>query len=114
LVGVGIGAFLHGYMPQDFLTHYAGRDNFFAVPIAVAIGVPLYSSCAGALPVVGALMSKGMAPGTVLAFMMAVTALSLPEAIILKQVLKMRLLVTFFGIVAAAIVVVGYLFNWLL
>lgn len=114
VVGVGIGAFLHGYLPAEFMVKYAGRGNFFAVPLAVLIGVPLYSSCAGALPVVGALMAKGMAPGTVLAFMMAVTALSLPEAIILKQVLKMRLLLTFFGIVAAAIIVVGYLFNWLL
>lgn len=114
VVGVGVGAFFHGYLPQDFLTQYAGRGNLFAVPVAVAIGVPLYSSCAGALPVVSVLMAKGMAPGTVLAFMMAVTALSLPEAIILRQVLKLRLLLTFFGIVASAIVVVGYLFNWLL
>ncbi len=114
IAGVGIGAMFHGYLPQDFLAAYAGRDNLFAVPIAVAIGVPLYSSCAGALPVVHVLMAKGMAPGTVLAFMMAVTALSLPEAIILKQVLKMRLLLTFFGIVATAIIIVGYLFNIIL
>lgn len=114
LVGIGIGAFIHGYAPADFLVAYAGRDNPFAVPLAVVIGVPLYSNAAGVIPIVQALMSKGMAVGTVLAFMMAVTALSLPEAIILKNVLKMRLLVTFFGTVAVAIVIVGYLFNAIL
>ncbi len=114
VVGVGLGAFIHGYAPADFLLKYAGRDNFFAVPLAVVIGVPLYSNAAGIIPIVQALMEKGMAIGTVLAFMMAVTALSLPEAIILKQVLKMRLLLTFFGIVATAIIVVGYLFNAIL
>ena len=114
VVGVGVGALFHGYLPQDFLTQYAGRGNLFAVPVAVAIGVPLYSSCAGALPVVGVLMAKGMAPGTVLAFMMAVTALSLPEAVILSNVLKKPLLATFFGVVAVAIMMVGYLFNLIL
>ena len=111
VVGVGLGAFIHGYVPADFLVKWAGRDNPFAVPVAVALGVPLYSNAAGVIPIVHALMEKGMAIGTVLAFMMAVTALSLPEAIILKNVLKNRLLVTFFGIVATAIVIVGYLFN---
>ena len=114
VVGVGLGAFIHGYVPQDFLVRWAGPDNPFAVPIAVALGVPLYSNAAGVIPIVHALMEKGMAIGTVLAFMMAVTALSLPEAIILKNVLKNRLLVVFFGIVAAAIVCVGYLFNAIL
>lgn len=114
VVGVGIGAFIHGYVPQDFLVRWAGRDNPFAVPIAVALGVPLYSNAAGVIPIVHALMEKGMAIGTVLAFMMAVTALSLPEAIILKNVLKNRLLAVFFGIVATAIVCVGYLFNAIL
>lgn len=114
VVGVGLGAFIHGYVPADFLARWAGRDNPFAVPIAVALGVPLYSNAAGVIPIVHALMEKGMAIGTVLAFMMAVTALSLPEAIILKNVLKNRLLVVFFGIVAAAIVCVGYLFNAIL
>jgi len=113
-IGIGIGAFIHGYAPADFLLKYAGRDNPFAVPLAVLIGVPLYSNAAGIIPIVQALMSKGMAIGTVLAFMMAVTALSLPEAIILKNVLKTRLLVTFFGIVATAITIVGYLFNAIL
>ena len=114
VVGVGLGAFIHGYVPQHFLVRWAGPDNPFAVPIAVALGVPLYSNAAGVIPIVHALMEKGMAIGTVLAFMMAVTALSLPEAIILKNVLKNRLLVVFFGIVAAAIVCVGYLFNAIL
>jgi uncharacterized membrane protein YraQ (UPF0718 family) len=114
VVGVGLGAFIHGYVPADFLARWAGRDNPFAVPVAVALGVPLYSNAAGVIPIVHALMEKGMAIGTVLAFMMAVTALSLPEAIILKNVLKTRLLATFFGIVATAIVIVGYLFNAIL
>jgi uncharacterized protein len=114
VVGVGLGAFIHGYVPADFLARWAGKDNPFAVPVAVALGVPLYSNAAGVIPIVHALMEKGMAIGTVLAFMMAVTALSLPEAIILSNVLKKPLLVTFFGIVASAIVVVGYLFNAIL
>ncbi|NTV49548.1 MAG: permease [Geobacteraceae bacterium] len=114
IVGVGLGAFIHGFVPQDFLARWAGRDNPFAVPIAVALGVPLYSNAAGVIPIVHALMEKGMAIGTVLAFMMAVTALSLPEAIILKNVLKNRLLAVFFGIVAIAITLVGYLFNAIL
>ncbi|OGU17971.1 MAG: hypothetical protein A2076_14015 [Geobacteraceae bacterium GWC2_53_11] len=114
VVGVGLGAFIHGYVPADFLARWAGRDNPLAVPIAVALGVPLYSNAAGVIPIVHALTEKGMAIGTVLAFMMAVTALSLPEAIILKNVLKNRLLVVFFGIVALAIVCVGYLFNAIL
>ena len=111
LVGVGVGAFIHGYAPEDFLAVHAGRGNPFAVPLAVLIGVPLYSNAAGMIPVVQALMGKGLPIGTALAFMMAVTALSFPEAVILKKVLKMRLLLTFFGIVALAIVGVGYLFN---
>ena len=114
IVGIGLGAFIHGYAPADFLLKYAGHDNPLAVPLAVVIGVPLYSNAAGIIPIVQALMEKGMAVGTVLAFMMAVTALSLPEAVILKNVLKTRLLATFFGIVAVAITVVGYLFNAIL
>ncbi|HEY6871657.1 MAG TPA: permease [Geobacteraceae bacterium] len=114
VIGVGIGAFIHGYVPTDFLARWAGKDNPFAVPMAVLIGVPLYSNAAGVIPIVHALMEKGMAIGTVLAFMMAVTALSFPEAVILSNVLKKPLLATFFGIVAVAIVVVGYLFNAIL
>lgn len=114
LVGIGIGAGIHGYVPTDFLAAYAGRDNIFAVPIAVLIGVPLYSNAAGVIPLVAALQEKGMAMGTVLAFMMAVTALSLPEMIILRNVLKPRLIAVFIGIVATSIIIVGYLFNALL
>ncbi len=114
LIGIGVGGFIHGYVPSDFLIRYAGPGNPFAVPVAVLIGVPLYSNAAGIIPVVQALMGKGMPIGTVLAFMMAVTALSFPEAVILKNVLKMRLLLIFFGIVAVAIVGVGYLFNAIL
>ncbi len=114
LIGIGVGGFIHGYVPSNFLIKYAGPDNPFAVPVAVLIGVPLYSNVAGTIPIVQALMGKGMPIGTVLAFMMAVTALSFPEAVILKNVLKMRLLLVFFGIVAVAIIGVGYLFNAIL
>ena len=114
VIGIGIGAFIHGYVPQDFLASWAGRDNPLAVPLAVALGVPLYANAAGVIPIVQALTAKGMAIGTVLAFMMAVTALSLPEAVILSNVLKKPLLATFFGVVAVAIVMVGYLFNIIL
>jgi len=114
LVGIGIGAFIHGYAPENFLTQYAGKGNPFAVPLAVLVGVPLYSNAAGIIPIVHVLMEKGMAVGTVLAFMMAVTALSFPEAVILSNVLKKPLLAGFFGTVAVAIVIVGYLFNVIL
>jgi len=111
LLGVGLGAFIHGYVPVEFVTRYAGNSNPFAVIIAVMIGVPLYSNAAGTIPVVQALFSKGLALGTTLAFMMAVTALSLPEFIILRKVLKLRLLLTYFGTVATGIIFIGYLFN---
>lgn len=114
LVGIGLEAGIHGYVPTDFLAAYAGKDNFFAVPITVLMGVPLYSNAAGVIPLVAALQEKGMAMGTVLAFMMAVTALSLPEMIILRNVLKPQLIGVFVGIVATSIIIVGYLFNALL
>lgn len=114
LIAIGIGGFIHGYVPQDFLASYAGKDNPFAVPVAVALGVPLYSNAAGVLPIVYALMEKGMSMGTVLAFMMAVTALSLPEMIILRKVLKVQLLGVFAGIMTITIIAVGYLFNAIL
>jgi len=114
VAGIGVGAFVHGYVPTDFVVRYAGRDNPFAVFAAVLIGIPLYSNAAGTIPIVQALVGKGMAMGTVLAFMMSVTAISLPEAVILKNVLKTPLLVTFFGIVGIGIVIVGYLFNAIL
>lgn len=111
LIGVGAGALIHGYVPVDWLAKVAGRGNPFAVPIAVLIGVPLYSNAAGAIPIVQALTAKGVPIGTALALMMAVTALSLPEAVILRRVMKFRLLGIYFGIVALSIVAVGYLFN---
>lgn len=114
IAAIGIGGFIHGYVPQDFLVKYAGPQNPFAVPIAVALGVPLYSNAAGVIPIVYALMEKGMSMGTVLAFMMAVTALSLPEMIILRKVLKLRLLAVFVGIMTVTIMAVGYLFNAIL
>jgi len=111
LVAIGIGAFIHGYAPQDFLVRYAGKGNIFAVPTAVLLGIPLYSNAAGIIPVVYALMEKGMSMGTVLAFMMSVTAISLPEIIILRKVLKPQMLGVFVGIMAVTITAVGYLFN---
>ncbi len=113
-IAIAIGGFIHGYVPQDFLTAYAGPDNPFAVPIAVALGVPLYSNAAGVIPIVYALMEKGLSLGTVLAFMMAVTALSLPEMIILRKVIKIPLLAVFVGIMTTTIIAVGYLFNAIL
>jgi uncharacterized protein len=114
IIAIGIGGFIHGYVPQDFLARYAGKGNFFAVPVAVLLGVPLYSNAAGIIPIVYALMEKGMSMGTVLAFMMAVTALSLPEMIILRKVLKVPLLGVFAGIMTVTIIAVGYLFNAIL
>ncbi|TEB11255.1 hypothetical protein Pmgp_01790 [Pelotomaculum propionicicum] len=114
IVGIGIGAAMHGYAPAGFLAQYAGAGNPLAVPLAVIIGIPLYSNAAGMIPVVKELVRTGMAMGTALSFMMAVTALSLPEAIILKQVLKPKLLASYFGIVGLSIVCIGYLFNAIL
>ena len=114
VIAIGIGGFIHGYVPEDFLVKYAGPQNPFAVPLAVALGVPLYSNAAGVIPIVYALMNKGLALGTILAFMMAVTALSLPEMIILRKVLKVPLLAVFVGIMTVTIIAVGYLFNAIL
>jgi uncharacterized protein len=111
VIAIAIGGVIHGYVPDDFLVKYAGKGNFFAVPIAVLLGVPLYSNAAGVIPIVYTLMQKGVTMGTALAFMMAVTALSLPEMIILRKVLKMKLLAVFVGIMTVTIIAVGYLFN---
>ena len=111
LACIAVGAFMHGYAPADFLARRAGPDAWYAVPLAVIVGVPLYSNAAGIIPIVKVLMEKGMAMGTALAFMMAVTALSLPEAVILRKVLKPKLLATYFGIVAAGIMITGFVFN---
>ena len=114
LFGIGIGALIHGYAPVGFLADIAGKDNPLAVPTAVAVGIPLYSNAAGVIPIVQALMDKGVPLGTALAFMMAVTGLSLPELIILRKVLKPKLLAIFVGILAVAITLVGLLFNAIL
>lgn len=114
LVGIGLGAIIHGWAPEDLFTRYAGAGNPLGVLVAVAIGVPLYSNAAGVMPLVVALHDKGLPMGTLLAFMMAVVALSLPELILLRRVLKVPLLVTYVAVVASGIVAVGYLFNLLL
>ncbi len=114
LVGIGLGAVIHGWAPESFFTRYAGPGNAFGVLIAVLIGIPLYSNAAGILPLVEALYAKGLPMGTLLAFMMAVVALSLPEMILLRRVLKPPLLAIYVAVVAASIVAVGYLFNFLL
>lgn len=114
LIGVGIGAFMHGYIPSNALAKWIGTGNPFSVIIAVAVGVPLYSNAAGIIPIVKELTRLGVQVGTALAFMMATTALSLPEFIILKKVLKMKLLLSYFSIVAIGIIFVGYLFNILI
>ncbi|HEX3016190.1 MAG TPA: permease, partial [Desulfobacteria bacterium] len=114
IIGIAVGATMHGYAPAGFLTKYAGPGNPLAVPLAVLIGIPLYSNAAGMIPIIKELVRTGMAMGTALSFMMAVTALSLPEAIILRQVLKPKLLATYYGIVGLAIMVTGYLFNLIL
>ena len=114
LIGVGIGAFIHGYIPADFIASYAGANNPFAVLIAVLMGIPMYSNAAGVMPLVEVLTQKGMLLGTALAFMMAVTALSLPEAMILKRIISVKLIALFFGIVGFGIICIGYLFNFIL
>ena len=111
VVGIAVGAGIHGYVPEDALAGILGKDAWWSVPAGVAIGVPMYANAAGVIPIVHALMEKGAALGTVLAFMMSVVALSLPEMIILRRVLKPRLIATFVGIVAVGIVLMGYLFN---
>ena len=114
VLGIAIGAGIHGYVPEDFLVNVMGREAWWSVPTAVLLGVPLYANAAGIIPVVHALMEKGAALGTVLAFMMSVVALSLPEMLILKRVIKLRLIAIFIGIVALAIIFTGYLFNWVI
>lgn len=111
VIGIAIGAFIHGFVPQDALTGIMGRDAWWSVPASVLIGVPLYSNAAGIIPIISALLEKGAAPGTVLAFMMSVVALSIPELIILRKVLKPRLIAIFVVVVAMGIILTGYLFN---
>jgi uncharacterized membrane protein YraQ (UPF0718 family) len=114
VIGIAIGAWIHGYVPSDFLVKYAGRNNLFSVPLATLIGIPLYSNASGIIPLVSALTEKGVSMGTALAFMMAVTGLSLPEFLILRRVMKPKLILIFAGIVAIGIMFTGYLFNFLI
>lgn len=111
LAGLAVGAMIHGYVPEGLMASFMGKEAWWAVPAAVLLGVPMYSNAAGVIPVMQALMEKGAALGTTLAFMMAVIGLSLPEVIILRKILKWPLIAAFLGIVAAGIIVVGYLFN---
>lgn len=111
LAGIAIGAGIHGYVPVNAMAQFMGKSAWWAVPAAVLVGVPMYSNAAGIIPIVQALMEKGAALGTVLAFMMAVIGLSLPEAVILRKVLKPKLIAVYFGVVALGILLVGYLFN---
>ena len=112
-VGVGIGAAIHGFVPAEFFKQYLNINSFLAVPIATLIGIPIYAGCSTLVPVVFALTTQGIPLGTALAFMMAIAGLSLPEAIMLKKVMTMKLLAIFFGIVALGIILIGYLFNLL-
>ncbi len=111
VIGIAVGAGIHGYVPQNFMAGLMGKGVWWSVPVAVLIGVPMYSNAAGIIPIVQALLEKGASLGTVLAFMMSVIGLSLPETIILKKVLKLPLILTFVGVVAVGIIIVGYLFN---
>ena len=113
LIGVGIGALIHGYVPALFFEKYLGNAGFFAVPLAVILAIPFYSNASGVIPIIESLVNKGVPIGTALAFMMAVVGLSFPEAMILKKVLKWQLLLTFFGIVTFGIILIGYFLNFL-
>ncbi len=114
IIGIAVGAGAHGYVPEDFLGSLLGKDNWYGVPLAILMGVPMYSNAAGIIPIVSVLIEKGVSLGTALAFMMSVIALSLPEIIILKKVLKWQLIAAFVGIVATGIVTVGFVFNYII
>lgn len=114
VLGIAVGAGAHGYVPEDFLGTLLGKENWFGVPLAILLGIPMYSNAAGIIPIVSVLIEKGVSLGTALAFMMSVIALSLPEIIILKKVLKWQLIVGFVVIVASGIVLVGYIFNYVM
>ncbi len=112
-LGIAVGAGAHGYVPADFMASFMGKDVWYAVPLSVLIGIPLYSNAAGIVPIVYVLIEKGASLGTALAFMMSVIGLSLPEMIILRKVLKLPLIFTFIGVVGVGIMIVGFLFNWI-
>ena len=111
IAGIAVGAGVHGYVPENFLAGIMGKSAWWAVPVSVLIGIPLYSNAAGIIPIVHALLEKGASLGTTLAFMMAVIGLSLPEVIILRKVIKLPLIAIFVGVVGSGILIVGYLFN---
>ncbi len=113
LIGIGIGAVMHGYIPEDFFEQYIGKNNPFAVPVAVILAVPMYSNASGILPVVQVLVEKGIPLGTAIAFMMGVVALSFPEAMLLKKVMTIKLIGVFFGVVTLCIIFSGFLFNFI-
>jgi len=113
IIGIAVGAGVHGYVPQDFMASFMGKSAWYSVPLSVLIGIPLYSNAAGIIPIVSALIEKGAALGTSLAFMMSVIGLSLPEMIILRKVLKLPLIFTFIGVVGTGIIIVGFLFNYI-
>ena len=112
LLGIGVGALIHGYVPAGFFEKYITKDNLFAVPVATIVAVPMYANTVGVIPIIQSLVEKGIPLGTAMAFMMAVVGLSLPEALILKRVMKTKLLVYFFGITTINIIIIGYLFNF--
>jgi len=114
IMGIAVGALVHGYVPNDSLASLINKSTWYSVPLAVLIGVPLYACSPGAVPIAYALIEKGVPLGTALAFMMSVIAISLPELIILKKVLKLQFILTFVGIIAIGIIIVGYLLNILL
>lgn len=111
LIGIGIGAFMHGFVPEGFFENYMSKDNWYAVPLSVILAVPMYANAAGIVPVIEVFVAKGIPLGTAIAFMMAVVGLSLPEATLLKKVMTWRLIGIFFGTVAFFIIISGYLFN---
>jgi uncharacterized membrane protein YraQ (UPF0718 family) len=112
VIGIALGAWIHGYVPENFMAGIMGKSAWWSVPLSVLVGIPMYSNAAGIIPIMQALLEKGASLGTVLAFVMSVIGLSLPEAIILKKVLKLPLIITFVSVVAVGIVIVGYLFNF--
>ncbi len=114
LIGISVGALIHGFVPENFMASFMGKEAWWSVPASVLMGIPMYTNAAGVIPIIEALIGKGAALGTTLAFMMSVIALSLPEILILRKVLKMRLIATFVGVVASGILLVGFLFNLIL
>lgn len=114
IIGIGIGAMMHGYVPEGFFEHYMARDNWFAVPLAVVFAVPMYANAAGIVPIIEVFVAKGIPLGTAIAFMMAIVGLSLPEATLLKKVMTWRLIGIFFGTITLFIILLGYLFNFIL